>query len=126
MRRQQRAVEDGYSSPLVPGLRATADAARLAEEIAFSHGRLLALDALVPEPDLTTQQLYGHVKSLLAAGDLEQATWVCFLVAYLGPLEGPEPFAGIVQALQEPREQLSDLTDVALGPRTSHDPTRGS
>jgi hypothetical protein len=126
VRHQERAVEDGYSSRLIPGLRASADAARLAEEIAFSNARLLALDALGPEPGLTARHLYGHVKSLLAAGDLEQATWVCFLVAYLCPLEGPEPFAGVVQALQTPREQLSALTDVALGPRTSHDPGRGS
>ncbi|HEX4466217.1 MAG TPA: hypothetical protein VH025_03445 [Solirubrobacteraceae bacterium] len=119
-------MEDGYASPLVPGLRASADAARLAEEIAFANGRLLALDELGPEPQPTAQQLYGHVKWLLATGDVEQATWVCFLVAYLCPLEGPEPFAGIVEALQTPPEQLSDLTGVELGPRTSHDPARGS
>ncbi len=126
VRHQERAVEDGYSSPLIPGLRASADAARLAEEIAFSNGRLLLLEQLAPEPGPTASQFYGHVKSLLAAGDIEQATWVCFLVAYLCPLEGPEPFAGVLQALAVPREQLADLADVALGPRTSHDPAHGA
>jgi hypothetical protein len=124
--RQERAVEDGYASPLVPGLRASADAARLAEEIAFSNGRLLLLDALAAESQPTAQQLYGYVKSLLVAGDVEQATWACFLTAYLCPLQGPDPFAGILQALQQPREQLADLSDVPLGPRTSHDPARGA
>ena len=69
-----------------PGLRASADAARLAEEIAFSNGRLLRwMRSAEPDPP---QQLYGDVKSLLPAGDIEQARWVCFLVAYLCPLEG--------------------------------------
>jgi hypothetical protein len=126
VRHQERAVEDGFSSPLIPGLRASADAARLAEEIAFSNGRLLLLEELGPEAGPTAQQLYGHVKSQLGAGDVEQATWICFLVAYLCPLEGPEPFAGVLQALAVPRKQLADLADVALGPRTSHDPARGS
>ena len=40
VRRQERAVEDGYSSSLLPGLRASADAARLADELAFSEGTL--------------------------------------------------------------------------------------
>jgi hypothetical protein len=121
--RQQRAVEDGYSSPLLPGLRASADAARLAEEIAFSTGRLLVLQgerAELPPPDL-----YAQARSLVA-DDLEQATWTCFLIAYLCPLEGSEPFAGIRQALQVPRDELRDLSDIPLGPRTSHDPARGA
>ncbi|HXM86024.1 MAG TPA: hypothetical protein VN889_00145, partial [Solirubrobacteraceae bacterium] len=36
--RQQRAVEDGYGSPLLPGVHASADAERLAGEIAFANG----------------------------------------------------------------------------------------
>ncbi len=43
VRRVARAAEDGYHSPLVPGLRATADAERLAEELAFAAGRLTEL-----------------------------------------------------------------------------------
>src|SRR4030088_2120680 len=48
VRREGRAGEDGYRSDLLPGLRASADARRLAEEIAFSSGRLAALAAQPP------------------------------------------------------------------------------
>ncbi len=43
VRREGRAAEDGYSNALVPGLHASADAVRLAEEIDFAAGRLAAL-----------------------------------------------------------------------------------
>jgi hypothetical protein len=118
VRREQRAADDGYRSHLLPGLHASADARRLAEELAFSSGRLLALDAAPPGP-------YGEARAL-AGSDLEQATWTCFLVAYLCPLEGPEPFVGIRAALHADRHALEDLADVPLGPRTSHDPARGA
>jgi hypothetical protein len=125
--RQERAVEDGYGSPLVPGLRASADAQRLAEEVAFSSGRLLALRGLIGEAAAQTPpgDLYAQTRALVAT-DLEQATWSCFLTAYLCPLEGPEPFAGIRQALQVPRGELHDLSEIPLGPRTSHDRARGA
>jgi hypothetical protein len=61
---------------------------------------------------------------------------MCFLIVYLSPLQGDTPFLGIRQALRscgggdvpDWREegQLPDLTDIPLGPRTSHDPKRGS
>lgn len=129
MRRETRAADDGYRSELVPGLRASADAERLAAEIAFSAARLLALAAEPPG-------LYGLARTL-GARDLERATWTCLLIAYLQPLEGPEPFAGITAALggdpaaaPAPWEPgtgagLPDLEGVELGPRTSHDPARG-
>jgi hypothetical protein len=123
--REGRAEDDGYRSELVPGLRASADALRLVQEIAFSSGRLLALATQPPG-------LYGEVRAL-AGADLERATWACFLIAYLSPLEGgpassPEgedPFAGIRLALAAPPGELPDLDGVPLGPRTSHDPRRG-
>ncbi len=125
VRREGRAVEDGYGSPLIPGVRASADALRLAEEIAFASGRLLALATDPPG-------LYAEVRAL-AATDIEQATWICFLAAYLSPLEGEDPFAGIRLALASTPDggdraagQLPDLQDVPLGPRTSHDPARGT
>jgi len=40
VRRLARGAEDGYSSPLVPGLRSSEDAARLASEIGFAAARL--------------------------------------------------------------------------------------
>src|SRR5205085_12666467 len=118
----------GYRSTLVPGLRASADALRLAEEIAFSSGRLAMLRSEPPG-------LYGEV-SALAGQDPERATWACFLIAYLSPLEvedGQDPFAGIRRALAAApgldvgsAVGLPELAEIPLGPRTSHDPARGA
>jgi hypothetical protein len=109
-----RAQDDGYRSQLVPGLRASADASRLAEEIAFSSARLRALTADPPG-------LYGEIRAL-AASDLERATWACFLTAYLSPLQQGDPFAGIRLALAD---ESAGLRELPLGPRSSHDPARG-
>jgi hypothetical protein len=124
VRRQQRAVEDGYSSSLLPGLRASADAARLADELAFSQGRLEVLAGA--EGAATPPDLYRQVHSLAAGGEREHASWICFVVAYLCPLEGPEPFAGIELALAPGPGELPDLSEVPLGPRSSYDPARGA
>jgi hypothetical protein len=115
--RERRAEDDGYRSPLATGLRASADAERLAQEIAFAEGRLLALRTAPPD-------LYGEMRE---QKDSEQALWMCFLSAYLSPLEGPDPFAGVRQALQADWRagELPALDEVPLGPRTSHDPARG-
>ncbi|MGH2853729.1 MAG: hypothetical protein ACRDLF_06010 [Solirubrobacteraceae bacterium] len=114
---ERRAEDDGYRSPLAPGLRASQDAARLAEEVAFADGRLLALTTAPPD-------LYGEMRE---QEDPEQATWMCFLSAYLCPLEGADPFAGIRRALEADWRagELPNLDGVPLGPRTSHDPARG-
>ncbi|MGH2834915.1 MAG: hypothetical protein ACRDK4_14235 [Solirubrobacteraceae bacterium] len=116
--REQRFVDDGYRCELVPGLRSSHDARRLAEEIGFASGRLLALTAAPPS-------LYAEARD---QEDIEQATWMCFLAAYLSPLQGEQPFAGVRQALvatwasgREP-----EFEDAPLGPRTSHDPARGA
>lgn len=116
VRREARAEDDGYRSPLAPGLRSSADAARLAEEIAFASGRLLILGGDAPG-------LYGDVQR---DADAEQATWLAFLIAYLGPLPGEDPFRAIRGAVTDwSSGELPDLADVELGPRTSHDPRRG-
>jgi hypothetical protein len=125
VKRESRAGDDGYRSGLLPGLRASGDAEALAQEIAFAHGRLLALGAAPPD-------LYGEVRAL-AEEDLERATWACFLIAYLSPLEGEDPFLGIRLVLDAApdsgacnEEALEDLDRIPLGPRTSHDPARGT
>jgi hypothetical protein len=120
--REGRAVQDGYSSPLLAGVHASADAARLAQEIAFSSARLRMLAAEPPE-------LYGEIRAL-AAEDLERASWACFLTAYLSPLEGEDPFSGIRLALAAAPTYalagtLAGLEEIPTGPRTSHDPARG-
>jgi hypothetical protein len=124
VRREARSSDDGYRSPLVPGLRASADAARLADEIGFASGRLLALAA-------APTGLYAEAAET-ARHDLERATWMVFLTAYLAPLQGPDPFAGISAALEAGAPfgdaadgEIPSLEGIPLGPRSSHDPARG-
>jgi hypothetical protein len=90
----------------------------LVQEIGFAGGRLLAL------ADAPTG-VYADARD---CADIEQATWMCFLAAYLSPLQGAQPFVGIRQALacNWASGGVPDLEDVPLGPRTSHDPGRGS
>jgi hypothetical protein len=116
--REQRFVDDGYRCELVSGLRSSHDARRLADEIGFASGRLLALTAAPPS-------LYAEARD---RDDIEQATWMCFLAAYLSPLQGEQPFAGVRQALVASwaSGDTPDLEDAPLGPRTSHDPARGA
>ncbi|HTB51101.1 MAG TPA: hypothetical protein VK701_09020 [Solirubrobacteraceae bacterium] len=114
-----RARDDGYRCELVAGLHASEDARRLAHEIGFAGGRLLALGA--SPPSFYTQ---AH-----DCGDIEQATWMCFLAAYLSPLQGDQAFSGIREALLSSSwtsDIAPDLREIPLGPRTSHDPARGS
>lgn len=116
VRREQRFVDDGYRCELVPGLRSSHDARRLAEEIAFASGRLLMLTAAPPS-------FYAEARD---CEDVEQATWMCFLAAYVSPLQGEQPFVGVRQALMVnwARREGPDMEDVPLGPRTSHDSRR--
>ncbi|HKH19237.1 MAG TPA: hypothetical protein VKA57_17055 [Solirubrobacteraceae bacterium] len=69
-RRIARAEDDGYRNPLVPGLRATADAERLAAALVVAAERL--------EPP-------GPYEAVAAEPDREQATWLAFLLALAGP-----------------------------------------
>jgi hypothetical protein len=116
VRRLERAADDGYRSGLVSGLRASLDAERLADEISFAAGRLRRLDHDPPG-------LYGEVAG---AEDVEERIWLAFLIAYLCPLEGADPFSSIRAARTGWQSaQIPDLEGVETGPRTSHDPARG-
>jgi hypothetical protein len=68
-RRLARAADDGYRSSLAPGLRATADAERLAGALTAAAERL--------EPP-------GPYPAVATEPDLEQATWLAFLLALAG------------------------------------------
>jgi hypothetical protein len=118
IRHETRSEDDGYRTPLAPGLRSTHDARRLAEELAFSNGRLIAL-AIDPP---------GLYDVIATEPDLEEACWLALLTAYLGVLDGPrDPFAGVAAVRTSWHEQqLPDLAAAELGPRTAHDPARGS
>jgi transposase len=117
VRRAERPVADGYANALVPGLRATPDARRLAEEIAFAAGRLAELEADPPG-------LYAEVA---ASPDPEEALWLAFTIAYLSPIEAEDPFAAIEGARTSwSSGALPDLEDIATGPRSVHSPDRGA
>jgi hypothetical protein len=71
-RRLARAADDGYRNPLVPGLKATEDAERLAIALTDAAQRL--------EPP-------GPYPVLATIGDKEQATWLAFLIALAPELQ---------------------------------------
>lgn len=138
VRHVARAVDDGFRSTLVAGLKASDDAARLAEEIAFATARLATLASEPPGLYANVAEAAGSAvapegaaaavaTSPAATAGREEATWLAFLIAYLGPLDGEDPFAG-VRAAHVPwaSGELPSLDDVPLGPRTSHDPARGT
>ena len=127
--RSAREDADGYRNAFVPGLKASADAERLADELAFAAARLAELAAEPP----------GIYAEIAAESDHEEATWLAFLVAYLGPIEADgawpgaapttfaaDPFAGIRAARTAwATGELPVLDGVPTGPRTAHDPSRG-
>jgi hypothetical protein len=116
--RLARGADDGYRSALLPGLKSSEDAERLASELAFAAGRCKRLATDPPG-------CYAEVAR--ADEDVEERTWLAFLIAYLCPLDADDPFASIVQARtfwasgEPPR-----LEGVQTGPRTAHDPDRGA
>jgi hypothetical protein len=81
-RRVARAADDGYRNPLTPGLRATADAERLAGALTAAEKRL--------EPP-------GPYPAIAEQGNHEEGTWLAFLLALAGP-EAPELQAALLEA----------------------------
>src|SRR3954449_6787151 len=81
-RKLARAADDGYRNPLVPGLRATADAERLAVALTRAAERI--------EPP-------GPYPVVAEEPDLEQATWLAFLLALTGP-EAPDRQAALIES----------------------------
>jgi hypothetical protein len=111
-----RGADDGYRSRLVTGLKSSAEAARLAEELAFSSARLARLEDDPPG-------LYAEVA---ASSDIEERTWLAFLIAYLCPLDASDPFASIQAARTSwASNEPPALEAIELGPRTAHGPSRG-
>lgn len=117
VRRLARGGDDGYRCSLVPGLKSSADAERLADELAFSATRLSLLET---EP----QGLFAEVAG--AEGDIEERTWLAFLIAYVGPSE-EDPFA-CVRAVRTSwaSGEIPDPAAIEPGPRGAHDPARGA
>ncbi len=117
VRRVARGGDDGYRSALVVGLKSSADAGRLAEEIAFAEHRRSVLEHDPPG-------LYREVAD--PAVDVDERTWLAFLIAYLCPLEEEDPFAEIARVRTSWRSgETPNLDEVRTGPRTAHEPSRG-
>jgi hypothetical protein len=118
VRRVARGTDDGYRSALAIGLRSSEDARRLADELAFADHWLRTLEHDPPG-------LYAEVAN--AAADVEERSWLAFLIAYLCPLDGEDPFADIMRVRTSwASGELPALDDVRCGPRTAHDPARGT
>jgi hypothetical protein len=116
VRRVQRAPDDGYENDIVPGLRASADAARLADEMAFSAARVRELGEAPPG-------LYGDVQR---ETDREEAAWLSFLITYFSPLRGDDPWATILERRTTwASGENPSLDGAVFGPRTGHDAKRG-
>lgn len=119
MRRVERAPDDGYDNELVPGLRSSDDGARLADELAFSVARLDELSADPPG-------LYAEAAAA-AASDREEAAWLAFLIAYVSPARGGDAWSEIESArVPWATGEAPALDGVSGGPRTAHDPARGT
>jgi hypothetical protein len=112
-----RGEDDGYRTPLAPGLRSSADAERLADELAFAASRLSVLETRPPG-------LYAEVAR---PGDVEERAWLAFLIAYLSPLEDEADAFAEIEAVRTTwaSGELPELEAVRTGPRTAHDPDRG-
>jgi hypothetical protein len=97
-RKLARAADDGYRNPLVPGLRATADAERLAIALTDAAARL--------EPP-------GPYPLIADEPDLEQATWLAFLFALAPELQevlaeaNPPWDDANIEALPEPKARTA-------------------
>lgn len=119
VRKTTQAASDGYENELIPGVKATADAQRLAGELAFAAARLAELATDPP----------GSYADILLASDPEEARWLAFEIAYLGPLAG-DP-SGAFDAIGAAHVawatgELGDLAAAQLGPRAAHDAARGT
>jgi hypothetical protein len=118
VRRLARGADDGFRSVLAPGLKSSEDAERLAQELAFAAGRLRRLSEDPPG-------LYAEVAA--RDRDIEERTWLAFEIAYICPLDAEDPFASIRRARTSwAGGEAPALEDIETGPRTAHDPTRGT
>ncbi len=98
-KRLQRPAEDGYAHALIPGVRATADAERLAQALTLAADRLA---------------FPGPYPVLAELEDLEEAYWLAFLLAVAGPDN-----AELQAALGAARPAWADGGVDGLGPERS-------
>ncbi len=107
-RKLARAADDGYRNTLVPGLRATADAERLAGAL------LIAAERLEPP---------GPYEAVATEPDREQASWLAFLLALVGP-DAPELQDAVAAAA--PRYEDGAPAELPGGARPRRSPPTAS
>jgi hypothetical protein len=114
-----RGADDGYHNGLVPGLKSSSDAGRLATELAFAVQRLALLASDPP----------GLWAEVGGAGEIEERLWLAFLIAWIGPLSSDdpleEPFSNI-EAVRVPWGSVPELSAIVAGPRGGYDPKRAA
>jgi hypothetical protein len=117
IRHEARAADDGFRAQIAPGLRSTADAERLADELARSSGRLAVLASDPPG-------LYAEVAG---EPDIEEASWLALLIVYLGTLDdADDPFVTIRELRTSwSSGELPDIAGAQLGRRSSAVAVRG-
>jgi hypothetical protein len=83
VRRLARGAEDGYRSPLVPGLKSSEDADRLAEEIAYAATRLSLMEQVATGAELAeAPAIWSEVA---APGDAAERTQIAIAYVLAGP-----------------------------------------
>ncbi len=93
----------------MPGLRATADAEQLAEEIGFATGRLAELAAAPP----------GLYADAATAADADEGIWLAAQIVLLGPAEeADDPFAALRDVVVGWGAGAPDLEGLRFGPRS--------
>jgi hypothetical protein len=108
VRQLTQAADDGYRNELIPGVKATTDAERLAAELAFAVARL---EEFADDPP-------GLYADIVTMDDREEALWLAFLAAFICPVEDAEdPFAPIREAHVPWASGELPRLDVARGPR---------
>jgi hypothetical protein len=83
VQRLARGVEDGFRSPLVPGLKSSGDAERLAEEIAFATWRLSLMEQVAARRQVATVPEIW--REIAAPGDPAGRSKVAFHYVLDGP-----------------------------------------
>ncbi len=83
VRRLARGVEDGYRSQVIPGVKSSEDAERLAEEIAFSATRLSLMEQLTAGAEVESAP--EAWREISAPGDLVARTQLAIRHVLAGP-----------------------------------------
>jgi hypothetical protein len=93
-RKLARAADDGYRNPLVPGIKATADAERLAHAVTAAYERL--------DPP-------GPFTAIDETPDVEHATWLAFLFAlapeFYDEIDETRPPFGVADGLPDAKQR---------------------